>query len=77
MTRRTIETRCRRCAGTFDRPEHRRDIICNPCRYEMSSAHPLAKHFDKTTDLVKLSNRLDDMIADETRMPWDRRYPKA
>lgn len=69
--------RCATCGVEFARNIHQRQPNCYACIYKASNGHPLARHRHTPAELAAIVATLEDRVADETRMPWERRYSKG
>lgn len=69
--------RCATCGVEFARKLRDKNPNCYACIYKASNGHPLARHRHTPAELAAIVATLEDRVADETRMPWERRYPKA
>lgn len=71
------QRRCANCGVEFLRNARDKNPNCYACIYRLSNGHPLARHRHTPAELAAIVATLDDRVADETRMPWERRYSKA
>ena len=75
MTRELMrETNCRRCAKFFVRKWTSSRIVCPKCQDELAEQVLRRERKDQMTP-AQVEAKLDAMIANETRMPWERVKP--
>lgn len=67
---------CQACDEYYVAPRSRNSKLCHACQQKYNAAQA-KKQPNQQTTLNRATRTLEDMVRDETRMPWERKYTRS